>query len=159
MAHPRGHVPEQGALRRLARAFSDGSLFGRCTRGYVAIEKEIKDDNSTSYTLRHLECEAYKRLAPRRVSEYIPTCLGGEYVSDERGIGCYLRHSLSSRPSSGPSGSARIAPTLENRPHDVHGAADDRHASIRPAMVDGSGPERARIDRPLVSVVDEAEQL
>ncbi|EJF58077.1 hypothetical protein DICSQDRAFT_149368 [Dichomitus squalens LYAD-421 SS1] len=74
-------------------AFSNLSLFGRCTRGYVAIEKETGEDGSVTYSIRYLkdswrndhpnvhpEHEVYERLRSRGVVEYIPTCLGGEDV-------------------------------------------------------------------------------
>ncbi|KAI1783668.1 hypothetical protein LXA43DRAFT_1102241 [Ganoderma leucocontextum] len=80
-------------------AFSNLSLFGRSTRGYVAIEKETEEDGSTAYALRYLkdawrlmhpnihpEHEVYERLASRGVSRYVPTCLGGEDVPDECGV-------------------------------------------------------------------------
>ncbi|TBU54133.1 hypothetical protein BD310DRAFT_828649 [Dichomitus squalens] len=74
--------------------FSNLALFGRCTRGYVAIEKETGEDGSVAYSLRYLkdswrniqphvhpEHEVYERLRSRGVVEYIPTCLGGEDVA------------------------------------------------------------------------------
>ena len=73
--------------------FSSPSLFGRCTRGFVAIEREIGEDGRMTYSLRflkdswrnvhgkaHAEHEAYARLQSRGVTDYIPTCIGGEDV-------------------------------------------------------------------------------
>ena len=80
-------------------AFSNLSLFGRCTRGYAAIERETDENGKTIYSLRflkdswrsvhgkiHAEHEVYERLRSRGVLNNIPTCLGGEDVRGADGM-------------------------------------------------------------------------
>ena len=75
-------------------AFSNLSLFGRCTRGYAAIERETGEDGRVTYSLRfmkdswrsihekiHAEHEIYERLQSHGVVDHVLTCLGGEDVS------------------------------------------------------------------------------
>ncbi|EJF58078.1 hypothetical protein DICSQDRAFT_173309 [Dichomitus squalens LYAD-421 SS1] len=97
---PTYEVTFKGKMLYVGRAaFTSRSPCGRCTRGYVAIERETDEDGSTIYSVRYLkdswrrvlskcrpEYEVYARLAAQGVMEYILTCLGGEDVLGQAGV-------------------------------------------------------------------------